>query len=279
MQETKAREQASNKGLIELTVDEEVLYGSTLEIKYLITVANIGEVDYEGNDFYYKGTGANQMVTTTAKQLVDYIGYQIDTGNVTRNNITFSSENNSDWDLINQDELKELLSSSTYNQSKEYTQIITTKEDAAISQKELIPILADSTNAKTIQSKIDRDPLKAAEYINESTKSVAATTLTVSQIVAYGEKNNDLTFNNLVEIVNTSNKAGRKMELSVAGNQDLEKEPTTEIDTDDSEEVKIMPPFGQVAIHYALYFTVGTILIAGIAITIMVVMEYKKKQE
>ena len=49
------RSKAASKGKVQLTMDQEVMHGATLQITYAITVANVGEVDYKEDQFYYTG--------------------------------------------------------------------------------------------------------------------------------------------------------------------------------------------------------------------------------
>ena len=53
-----------------------------------------------------------------------------------------------------------------------------------------------------------------------------------------------MSYSNLVELVRTSNKLGRRMAYSVVGNQNPTEEPA-EIDADTAQDVTILPPFGQ----------------------------------
>lgn len=73
-----------NNGLIVATMDEELMQGANITISYLLTVTNVGETDYEGLDFYYKGTGTDKIVTTTADVVTDYVA----------NNLNFKANNN-----------------------------------------------------------------------------------------------------------------------------------------------------------------------------------------
>src|SRR5699024_6354189 len=59
---------SGQNGLIQATMDEELMHGATIQISYQLTVTNVGETDYTGQDFYYKGAGASEdnKVTTTA---------------------------------------------------------------------------------------------------------------------------------------------------------------------------------------------------------------------
>ena len=54
----------------------------------------------------------------------------------------------------------------------------------------------------------------------------------------------DISENNMVELVKSSNSQGRRMAYTVSGNQDPTVEPQ-EIDADDAQEINILPPFGQ----------------------------------
>ena len=63
------------------------------------------------------------------------------------------------------------------------------------------------------------------------------------------------------------------MAYSVVGNQDPTTEPY-EIDADDSQDVVILPPFGNTPIFYVLISAVAFILIAGITITIVVLKKH-----
>ena len=62
------------------------------------------------------------------------------------------------------------------------------------------------------------------------------------------------------------------MAYSVVGNQHPE-EKAGEIDSSLAENVIIIPPFGNVHIMYALFITIGAILIAGIILIIKKVLK------
>ena len=64
------------------------------------------------------------------------------------------------------------------------------------------------------------------------------------------------------------------MEYSVVGNQNPTTEPA-EIDADSSQDVTILPPFGQQYIYYVLGGVIGLILIAGITMTIIIMKKRK----
>ena len=70
-------------------------------------------------------------------------------------------------------------------------------------------------------------------------------------------------YDNIAEIMQTSNTVGRRMAYSVVGNQDPTTEPT-EVDTAKAEKVLILPPFGTNYLYYGLAILVTITLVAGI---------------
>ena len=276
------RQQATNKGKVQLTMDEELMHGSTIQITYAITVANVGEVDYNEEQFYYTGKVGNKdtIVKTNPKMLVDYVGTQVheygaqDDKTATRNNLQFNAEQNPDWSVIANDTLitDGLVNNKLTENVNKYSEghIIVTDKAA----KDLIPIIADQENVKDkIKDAFSKNPLHALETVNK-TQSVSGVQLILTQMITQDSDSDDRTYNNMVELVTTHNDVGRKMSYSVAGNQDPTMEPR-EIDADTAQEVVILPPFGQPYIYYVLGIAVAIILIAGISITIMVVRKKK----
>ena len=227
----------SRLGLIQLSMDEELMHGAKIQITYQITVTNVGEVDYKDNQFYYTGTVAdkNTIVKTTANQIIDYVA----------NNLQFDSSlaENTDWEVITQDKLitqdkaQDLVNKNLKAKVEQYNTIITTKENATIAKTELVPDLYDNT------------------------KSSVSTNLVLTQLITAENKTDDLTYKNIVEIVKTSNNVGRRNEYSVVGNQDPTMEPQ-EIDSDRAEIVKILPPFGNAGLY--IIITITTIIAIGL---------------
>ena len=275
------RQQSTNKGKVQLTMDEELMHGSTLQITYAITVANIGEADYNEDQFYYTGIVGNpdSIVKTNPRMLVDYVGTQVhdygsgDDNSATRNNLQFDQQLNPDWTVISSDDLlnRGLLNRGLESNVKKYSDghIIITEKTTA----DLIPIIADQDAAKTIKEAFDKDPLHALQTVN-GTRSVRGVQLVLSQMITQDSDSDDRNYNNMAELVMTRNDVGRRMSYSVVGNQDPTVEPR-EIDADDSQEVVILPPFGQKYIYYALGIAVAVVLIAGISITIRMLKKKK----
>lgn len=276
------RQNATNKGKIQLTMDEELMHGSTIQITYAITVANVGEVDYKEDNFYYTGTvgDASTIVRTSPVRLVDYVGTQVheygagDDKTATRNNLQFSAGQNPDWHVISSTELMEkgYVNSKLTDNVNKYSDghIIVTEKTA----KDLIPIIADQDKVENkIKDAFNKDPLHALETVN-GTQSASGVQLILTQMITQDNDSDDRIYNNMTEIVTTKNTVGRRMNYSVSGNQDPTMEPR-EIDADDSQEVVILPPFGQQYRYYILGIAVAIILIVGIGATIMVVKKRK----
>ena len=276
------RSKAASKGKVQLTMDQEVMHGATLQITYAITVANVGEVDYKEDQFYYTGKvgDTGTIVKTNPRKLIDYVGTQLhewddrDDKTATRNNLQFNSNQNPEWQVITSDKvLQDGLVNKAYETSiNKYTKdhIIVTE---AIS-KDLIPLIADTSEAKNqIANKFKEDPMHALETVNAS-QSVSGVQLILTQMITQDNTNDDKTYNNMTELVTSKNTVGRKMAYSIVGNQDPTTEPY-EIDADSSQEVVILPPFGNTPIFYVLISVVAFILIAGITITIVVLKKHK----
>lgn len=242
------REKNSSKfGLVQLTMDEELMHGATIEITYQVSIANVGEVDYKDNLFYYTGNkSANaQVVTIRADQVIDYVA----------NNLQFNASKNSNWKVIDKNVLhaeeakNSLVNNSLKAQVDKYNTIIVTEA----LNKDLVPNLYK-------------------EKVNKDSQDSVSVPLVLTQLITAENDTDDLTYRNLVEIVKTSNSVGRRMEYSVVGNQDPEANPK-ELDSDIAEVVRILPPFGSTV----NYIILAIIAIAAISIAIAGIIFIKKK--
>ena len=238
------RKRNANKfGLVQISMDEELMHGATIQITYKISAINVGEVDYNDNSFYYTGNvkDKNKVVTTNAKQIVDYVA----------NNLQFSANKNSNWKQISKAEIQSqgLVNEKIINELDNYNTIITTTS----LDKELVPSLYKET-------------------VNNNAIDTVSTQLVLSKVITPENNTDELTYRNIVEIVKTTNTAGRRMEYSVVGNQIPGQEPQ-ELDTDIAEAVKILPPFGNAGIY--IIITVTAIL--ALTIIILGTIFIKKK--
>ena len=233
-----------NRGLIQLSMDQEIMHGASIQITYKLTVKNVGEVDYEGKEFYYTGKNHGNTVTTTPNTVVDYVS----------NNLQFNGKNNTGWEVVNADTLY---------------------KDGYIDQAVKATARAEDkvkTKAQKINTIVKTDALNTAL---EPGKSVD-TTLVLTQVITPENKNDNLTYSNIAEIVEVSNTVGRKMAFSIVGNQDPTANTPSEIDASIAEKIVILPPFGDGNIvYYILGAVVGIILIGGITLIIKKVLIIK----
>ncbi len=116
-----------NSGLIKIEIDNELMHGATISITYELAVTNAGETDYEGQEFYYKARGANQVVTTTANTVVDYVA----------NNLQFRADDNTEggWASVENVVSSEGLDTQLQEPVKSFNTIIKTES----LNKELTP--------------------------------------------------------------------------------------------------------------------------------------------
>lgn len=231
----------ADKGLIQVTMDEELMHGATIEVNYKLKVTNVGEVDYEGQRYYYLAdtTGANK-VTTVANEVVDYVA----------NNLQFNGnhEANQKWTIAQNTSL--IPQKSVDNDAN----LVNRRLDDKVKQFNNI-IKTDGFN-KTLR------PGESAEK-----------TLILTQLISTENKSDDLTYSNMAEIIKTSNTVGRRMAYSVVGNQDPKENAATEIDSSMAERIIILPPFGDTHIFYILGAIIAIILVGGIVFIIRKVLK------
>ena len=240
----------TDKGLIQLTMDEELMHGATIQITYTVKITNVGEVDYVDDstkDFYYRGDKTGTTIsTTTANQVVDYV----------QNNLQFNENNEANggsnkkdgWKLITVDNLTNdgLVNSKLSEQLKQFNTITQTESFGS-------------------------DNLQPGQETSR--------TIILSQLITPENTDDDLTYGNMVEIVKTSNTVGRRMAYSVVGNQNPSLADASEVDSNVAERIVILPPFGEVRIYYILGVVVAAMLIGGIILIRRKVLKGNSKTE
>ena len=223
----------TDKGLIQLTMDEELMHGATIQITYTIKITNVGEVDYvdgEYKNFYYRGnTEGAHVSTTTTEQVIDYV----------QNNLQFEANNEANstdgWKVITAEDLMnvDLVNDRLTENLAQFNTIIQTEN-------------------------FNTSALRPGEEVSK--------TLILSQLITPENTDDDLAYTNMVEITKTSNENGRRMAYSVVGNQDPLLDDASELDSSVAERIVILPPFGEVRMYYVIGTIVAVILIAGIVL-------------
>ncbi|MCI9246150.1 MAG: hypothetical protein HFJ30_03325 [Clostridia bacterium] len=234
-----------NNGSIVATMDEELMQGANITISYLLTVTNVGETDYEGEEFYYLGEGANTVVTTRADVVTDYVANNLNFNENTKNNNEDSTTNKENgWKITNNVLTTLGLNNNLATKVSQYNNVINTEN----LHDELIPV--DS---------------KSKQHANSSTVG-----LVLTQLINPENSTDDKTYDNVAEITTISNTVGRRMAYSIQGNQDptadASEEGKFEVDAVKSERVTILPPFGigNTVVYIAIAVSVLVILAGGI---------------
>ena len=226
------------KGLIQPTMDQELMHGATIQITYDVTVTNMGEVDYNETQFYYIGKVNNPetIVRTSADVVMDYVA----------NNLQFRTQSNQDawdWSTITEQEIQNnnYVNTEVQGVLKDYNTIITTE---ALNEK-LIPLTESTKDSAETQDEVQ---------------------LILTQLITSQNEDDDLTYDNIGEIVKISNDVGRRMAYSVQGNQNPKDAPT-EPDSSMAERVVILPPFGATYLYIGLAVLIAAML--GISIVVI----------
>ena len=220
------RYEGNNNGIIQVTMDEEIMHGATIQISYKLGVKNSSEIDYTGKDFYYKGTitSESKLVTTSATKIIDYVS----------NNLQYNQTNNQDWQTITG------------------TDIIT---------KEVVnKDLKENVEKLNVILQTNIFAVNALEPGKEVEKEDA---LLLTQVLTPENEKDDFTYENIAEIIEATNTVGRRMAFSIVGNQDpLSK--AQEVDSSSSEQVIILPPFGNTTLYLGLGIAIIAIIAGGI---------------
>lgn len=260
-----------------------MIAGAQIEAVYKFTVTNVGEVDYLDKQFYYIGKSAHAgdtsyMSTTNAKQVIDYVSNYIKYDKNVQ-------DVNANWQVKTQQEIMPsvtLTSNGTLSLTGDNITIDETKLDEDLINRQYADKFA-TYNTVLTTDKLSEDLLPA---IVDNNKSQVSTSLVLSALLSNSTSGDNFVYNNLSEIVATSNKQGRRMVYSVPGNQEMADQSLgsnarddlytpvdlvtpTEVDSDSSQKIVIMPPTGADKNYIPVIATViavAIIIIAGIVI-------------
>ena len=280
---------------LQLYVDSELMHPATVRVRYKYTVENVGEVDYTGPTFYYTGIPAqgDKISTTNAEQVIDYVS----------NSITYDTskqENNVAWSpqRIDTDKNKKtskfsLIGSSQIDENKE----LKLTEEKSVDTKDYVnryylPIISTYNTIITTKKLANNGGLMPT--VADSGTSKTQTTLTLTQEITSQNEEDNLTFNNLAEIIETSNTLGRRCAYSIPGNQEMADQSLgkdaaegantrtkwilpEEIDADSAQTIVIMPPTGEV--NYLMWIIIATIAVAVLGLGGLVLKKCLLKKE
>lgn len=231
--------------LLQVYMDDELMEGAMMKVRYDFTVENAGEVDYLDKQFYYTGRSAhasdeNYVSRTNAYTVVDYVT------NMIRYDQQYQDQKNGNQIVWKAQNLNDLMNSSTVDASGNVTignngtgedlgDGNITANDTSSFRRDLVnrkyaPIVktynqiltTDSLRDHTIETSLL--PIKYFRNENEAKtegKGVHTTTLILSTELSTNNTGDNLVYNNLSELVETQNTVGRRMQFSIVGNQSM----------------------------------------------------------
>ena len=295
-------------GMIQATVDNNLMHGATVKILYKISIENTGEKDYILSDgtvdknFYNTAIPLStaKLATTKADCIIDYI----------ENNLKFSNEldaidkdkkYNQYWKLVIGEDNKG-------NKTNELNTVLQTGNDSLIDPnlkttvEKYNAIIRTTDNSPLLYNLIPTDKRgerkeELATETNPTTKT--QTTLLLTKVLDTSDNSSDnFIYNNGLEIIQTSNEVGRRHYNNIDKSRYNEDDQITKIqiissipgdyvptnagdstrdqsvvtsepDSDYAERVTILPPFGQKNTIIIIVSSIIAIIILGIGIFII----------
>jgi len=223
--------------IIQLTIDDELMEGSVLNISYRIVAENVGEVDYNDAKFYYAGQLSNPgeleklMSKTNVVKVIDYVAndtnYDVAMQNADANWVTYAPN--------------QLINSSIVGTNNGLTTAYQVNDNSsvggALSEDYIAALNKDYINREYAKKLItyntlivtedlyDKDGLVPTLYKHNnkgsSRISSKGTSLILTTSLSQSGNSADMTYNNLAEVIETMNTVGRRMRWSRAGNQEM----------------------------------------------------------
>ena len=211
---------------ISIYMDEEIMQGAEIRVKYRVKIRNSREIDKMSN--YIEGV-SDKTITTQADYVYEYVN----------KNLVYREEENSDiWEQL---EIKE-VNKVAENVLKEV------KEE----------------NIKVLQTdglRVELYPEGSIEE-KEGGKTEVAGYLVLSKVISPQDEKTTLSFENSLEIVQRSSEAGRRAYRGIPGNY-IPNSESEEVDNVQSREVNITKPLGGGKAEYYVIGAIICIVIAG----------------
>lgn len=227
-------------GFIQLYLDEELMYGATIQITYKMQINKLNDyVEYEGLEYYAKGrTNSENKVESKAKKLVCYIP----------NKMQFNKTQSGDWNAIT--DINEIIPAEEKDGENINNNLVNYRlKDTISSQSNTISKIERPDNTEDNEAYLDN------AYLNNNM-------LTISQLIT--KEGAQGGYECKVEIVELENAVGRRMETSIVGNFNPANNPV-ENDEAKAEDVAVMPPFGIGQVfYYVLAIVIAGMLVVGI---------------
>lgn len=241
-------------------MDEEIMHGSTIKVKYKITVENEGEIDTMSNYFKYEeGTEeyeeAQKTITTTADLIYNY----------TNKNLVYK-EDEQDVNIWNQIEINPgLVSGATLKE-------VLGEEVVETIEEENIKVLETEKLGEELY------PKGSIEAIYKGARTNITETIVLSKVITPENGVEMLTYENSLEIVQRSNGAGRRDYNGVPGNY-VPNTISVEHDSSVSRKIEVTIPLGQQRIYYVLIGSVLILALGGVVAIKKLVLPKRKNEK
>lgn len=230
--------------LLNIIMDDELLSGSKLEVRYRFTVTNNSEVCTNIANTLNTGN------TSRAKNIINYVA----------NNLNFdASDNNELWEVVNKDDIQKASNSTLIN------------NDVRSDNTKVVDLSTQTTILKATDKNTLTKQLKPGESATEI--------LTLKKILSSESSSDDLKYTNMAEIVEVESELGRRDYGAIPGNQSLEEQPrehdaagASRYDEmanspyDPDGKIIITPPTGESKIYYVLAATIAVIVLASVVL-------------
>ena len=266
-------------GLVQGTVDENLLYGSTLNVRYTLEIRNHSEVDYNEKSYYVTGVVKDRSTmnriepTSVIEYVPNVLQYDVEltkaNGKVTINNTTATGNNSvSEWGIEGNNDLWQILASKRENKNLPDSYRDTLLEAAAFDEakKTIDEILVTDLNG--VKAKLARN-----DKIN------LTDVLTLTRVIARTEDTSNADeIQNIAEVIRLTIDNGRRPYYEDTTNKEVVEIPGNtypstlknieEVDTGRAEVLTFVVPFGanrQLTLIVIAIVSLG-ILVAGIVV-------------
>lgn len=278
-------------------MDEEIMQGATIEIQYKITVTNNGEVDtladyftydmFNPEETYYATTTVANKIgtiydyyTNTIFRAEDNNNINVEVNDVDLNRLRFDGITIKNWQELFDEkrqervtpEIKRITTRLNENDTSVLLdETVVWQSNNSIKLNENVENYIDNDEVKVVETKSLRDtpiyPNISKEAISNTGVSSISFYVNYSKQLSANDSTDTLLYKNSAEIVERLNDVGRRDYIAVTGNYMPHDENSQEYDSVFTEDVVILPPFGQ-NMNYVLYIIIALgctlIIVAGV---------------
>lgn len=312
-----------------INIDDTILQGTTIELNYLMTALNVGEVDmtsnmleneistiaknngtkvkdeilnlankveeesrnsstvdsivklgeYLGTTYYTGNTGADVVVTTKVRQIVDYVD----------NDGIFATTDNMTPDHSWKNTSVTELTGSGYEADRLLSKYITTENElidkngvAYITSQRNNVVLSVDTETQDARDQLHNSGFesKLVPFTQDENAYKSQIGLTITKTVSAEDDADNLNYDNITEVVKIENSVGRRDEVAVPGNANPKlgefEISLEERDTSATELVTFTPPTG-IEAQSIISIQILIVIVASLAILAIGIVIIKKK--